>query len=95
MELFNPKLKKNFIYQEGTKKASKKPAPKKNSCPFTAVKHREIPCNYFYSAVKHREIPYGYFYRVIKQGIFPLTIFIAQQSIGKFPVTIFMLCNMK
>ena len=66
MELFNCKLKKLFMLQEGTEKApktNKKSAPKKFlvsfdvSGNFTAVKHRDIPCDYLYSAVKHRKVP--------------------------------------
>ena len=55
-----------LIFQEVTYKApntNKKSAPKKFLVSFdvfvifTAVKYREIPCDYLYSAVKHREIP--------------------------------------
>ena len=64
MELFNRKLKKLFLFQEGAEKS-----PKTNKkCLFwrfvicTAVKHRKIPCDYLYSAVKHKEIPCDYLY---------------------------------
>ena len=64
-----------FIFQEGTDKApraNKKSATKKFLVSFdafviyTAVKHREIPCDYIYSAVNHREIPYDYLYSAVK-----------------------------
>ena len=75
MELSNYKLKRLLIFQEGTEKA---PKTNKKSVPkiflvsfdafviFTAVKHREIPCDYLYSAVTHREIPCDYLYGAVK-----------------------------
>ena len=64
--LYFHKLRKLLTFQEKTYKAAKtnkKSAPKKFLVYFdvfvifTAVKYREIPCDYLYSAVKHREIP--------------------------------------
>ena len=66
MELSFYKPIKLLIFQERTDKAPKtikKSAPKKFLVSFdvflifTAIKHREIACDYLYSAAKHREIP--------------------------------------
>ena len=64
------------MFQEGTEKApniNKQSARKKFlvsfdiSVIFTAVKHREILCDYLYSAVKHRQIPSDYLYSPVKR----------------------------
>ena len=83
------KLKKLLIFQEGIDKVSKtnkKSALKKflvsfDVVIFTAVKCREISCNYLYSAVKfpvtifssgkHREIPSNYLYSLAKHKDIP------------------------
>ena len=55
-ELLWHMLKKLLVFQEGTDKARKtKNLLGRNFLSlFTAVKHREIPCDYLYSAVKYR-----------------------------------------
>ena len=69
MRLSYYKLKKLFIFQEGTDKALKtnrKSAPKKLLVLFnvlvifTGVRYRKTSCDYLYSAVKHRVIPCDY-----------------------------------
>ena len=69
MRLSYYKLKKLFIFQEGTDKALKtnrKSAPKKLLVLFnvlvifTGVWYRKTSCDYLYSAVKHRVIPCDY-----------------------------------